>query len=311
MATSDATAMDSSDSTLHDEQPVPDNGEDEESLPSQYGRSYHRYKKGRYFFPNDKRENERLDLQHYIFCLTYQGRLGLCPKNDKDAQVHRVLDVGSGTGSWAIEFANEHPEAQVVGVDLSPIQLDSGPPTLKFFIDDVEEDWVFESKFDYIHSRMMSVSIINWDRYLQRCYENLEPGGYLELAEVQVPYNCDDGTALETHAHMRWIHHLMDASEKLGRPFLDPTTLQGRMDKIGFQDVCVRTDKWPVNPWAKGRRWKELGMAMVQNFNEGLESFSYMLCMKGLGWTKEEVDELLVEVRKNLNDRSIHLYITV
>jgi hypothetical protein len=45
-----------------------------------------------------------LDLQHYIFSLTYQGRSGLCPKNEKDAEVHRVLDVGSGTGNWAAEF---------------------------------------------------------------------------------------------------------------------------------------------------------------------------------------------------------------
>ena len=48
-----------------------------------------------------------LDLQHHIFFLTYRGRLGLCPKNDRSAKVHRVLDVGSGTGSWAVEFGTQ------------------------------------------------------------------------------------------------------------------------------------------------------------------------------------------------------------
>jgi len=246
-----------------------------------------------------------------MFFLTYRGRLGLCPKNDLSAKVHRVLDVGSGTGSWAVEFAEEHPEASVVGVDLSPIQLDHGPANLKFYVDDIEEEWVFESKFDYIHSRMMSVSLGNWDRYLQRCYENLEPGGYLELAEVQLPYNCDDGTALETHAHMRWIRLLMEASERMGRPFVEPARLKEQMEKMGFQDVKVRKDQWPMNSWPKGRRWKVLGMVVLENFEEGLESFSYKLCMEGLGWTKDEADKLLVEVRKNLSDRSIHVYITV
>lgn len=126
-----------------------------------------------------------------------------------------------------------------------------------------------------------------------------------------MPYRCDDGTALETHAHMRWIGLLMEASEKLGRPFVEPARLKQQMETIGFEDVRVRKDKWPMNPWPKGRRWKVLGMVMLENFNDGLESFSYMLCMKGLGWTKEEVDRLLVQVRKDLSDRSIHIYMTV
>ena len=103
----------------------------------------------------------------------------------------------------------------------------------------------------------------------------------------------------------------MEASELMGRPFVEPARLKGQMEKIGFQDVHVRKDKWPINPWPKGLRWKVLGMVVLQNFDEGLESFSYKLCMEVLGWTKEAVDRLLVEVRKNLNDRSIHQYITV
>jgi len=52
---------------------------------------------------------------------------------------HRVLDIGTGTGIWAINFgkdsisfdsfvlnlshlADEHPEIEVYGIDLSPIQ---------------------------------------------------------------------------------------------------------------------------------------------------------------------------------------------
>ena len=44
------------------------------------------------------------DLQHHLFLLTFDGKLGLCPANEKDAKVGRVLDVGTGTGIWAIDY---------------------------------------------------------------------------------------------------------------------------------------------------------------------------------------------------------------
>ena len=34
----------------------------------------------------------------------------------------RILDVGTGTGSWAIDIAEEFPDAEIIGNDLSPIQ---------------------------------------------------------------------------------------------------------------------------------------------------------------------------------------------
>ena len=30
----------------------------------------------------------------------------------------RVLDIGTGTGIWAIDYATDHPEAEVIGLDL-------------------------------------------------------------------------------------------------------------------------------------------------------------------------------------------------
>lgn len=34
----------------------------------------------------------------------------------------RILDLGTGTGIWAIDMADKYPEAEVIGVDLSVIQ---------------------------------------------------------------------------------------------------------------------------------------------------------------------------------------------
>ncbi|KAH0559610.1 hypothetical protein GP486_003875 [Trichoglossum hirsutum] len=66
-----------------------------------------------------KAEKERLDILHHMTTLLLEGKLYLAPI-DKHPQ--RVLDIGTGTGIWAIEMGDEYPSADVLGVDLSPIQ---------------------------------------------------------------------------------------------------------------------------------------------------------------------------------------------
>ncbi|KAI7519507.1 hypothetical protein KC316_g20111 [Hortaea werneckii] len=104
----------------------------------EHGRTYHAYKDGKYIFPNDEREADRLDLQHHIFRLTFGNRLFFSPlQNPK-----HCLDVGTGTGIWAEEFAEDFPYCQVTGIDLSPDQPTLVPPNLKFMIDDAEDLWL-------------------------------------------------------------------------------------------------------------------------------------------------------------------------
>jgi ubiquinone/menaquinone biosynthesis C-methylase UbiE len=43
----------------------------------------------------------RADLQHHLFKLTLDGKLFLCPEA---AKAQHVLDIGTGTGIWAMEY---------------------------------------------------------------------------------------------------------------------------------------------------------------------------------------------------------------
>ena len=140
------------------------------------GRTYHAYKEGKYLFPNDDGENDRLDLQHHLFSLTFDGALQLAPIANKKGGIHKVLDVGTGTGIWAIDFADEHPESHVLGVDLSPIQPSMVPPNVTFQVDDLEEPWSFGGeKFDFVYSRMMSGAIADWPKLFQQSFEYASP----------------------------------------------------------------------------------------------------------------------------------------
>lgn len=51
--------------------------------------------------PNDEKEQDRLDLFHHLFLSLLGGKLWTSPLDNP----HRVLDVGTGTGIWAIDFA--------------------------------------------------------------------------------------------------------------------------------------------------------------------------------------------------------------
>ena len=103
------------------------------------GRRYHSYREGSYPLPNDESEQERLDLLHHIFKLMLDGELFRAPI---PPDPHRVLDFGTGTGIWAMDFADQFPSAEVVGTDLSPIQPMWVQPNCRFYVDDVESEWV-------------------------------------------------------------------------------------------------------------------------------------------------------------------------
>lgn len=51
--------------------------------------------------PNDEEEQDRMDLQHHICLLALSGELYVAPAM-KDPK--RILDLGTGTGIWAIDI---------------------------------------------------------------------------------------------------------------------------------------------------------------------------------------------------------------
>ncbi|SPO06248.1 related to methyltransferase [Cephalotrichum gorgonifer] len=274
------------------------------------GRTYHAYKDGSYVLPNDEAENERLDLQHTIFLLTWDGNLHVAPLQK---EVHRVLDAGCGTGIWSVEFADEHPEAQVTGIDLSPIQPSFVPPNCTFYVDDLEDDWTFSTPFDFVFARFMTGSILNFPRFFKQSYDNLNSGGVIELQDIIYPMCSDDGTLTEDTPLKRWSDLLNEAFRGNGRAMDTALFYKEQLADAGFVDIHTVEEKWPTNHWPRDPKYKQIGIWNQENILNALQALSLAIFTRpkeqgGLGWTAAELELLLVGVRKDMKDRSIHGY---
>ncbi|KAF6803746.1 methyltransferase domain-containing protein [Colletotrichum sojae] len=259
------------------------------------GRTYHRYKDGKYAIPNDEREQDRLghhihpwnlfperansiiDLTHQSWLLTLDDRLGVAPPCKEG--------VPRSAGSWTSVRGPEYGLSTLGTSTLKP----SVPLNVTFEVDDLEDEWIFSRPFDYIHSRMISGSIADWRAYLQNCFDNLNPGGYVEVQDKDLLIRSDDDTLKPDGPLMKWTNLLHDATHKLGRPYVEIPSLKQILVDIGFEDVTLDVYKWPTNSWPRDARYKEIGMWSNENMAAGLKAFTMGPVTRAHGWTRRRL----------------------
>ncbi|KAF5373646.1 hypothetical protein D9758_000601 [Tetrapyrgos nigripes] len=107
-----------------------------------------------------------------------------------------VLDLGTGAGLWAISMADEFPRAEVIGIDLAPLQP-------RFELCDVNQGSIPypDSYFDLIHARSMHTGISDYPRMIREIARLLRPGGLVLLVEPSLhPYVDGERLRLSTDA---------------------------------------------------------------------------------------------------------------
>ena len=111
----------------------------------------------RYPLPNDTEEVIRLDKLHYLFrCVLRRNVVAPIIHNPA-----AILDVGTGSGRWVIEVADEFPSAIVTGMDLSPANpLYELSDNCEFIVADLAEGLKFDDdSLDLVHSRYSCSSV--------------------------------------------------------------------------------------------------------------------------------------------------------
>ncbi|KAI9770919.1 MAG: hypothetical protein M1840_002623 [Geoglossum simile] len=276
------------------------------NYPTENGRRYHKYHEGSYLYPNDDIENERLELQYRLLKNVYGGKSYFAPIHEPK----KILDIGTGTGTWCIEIADHFPNAQIIGTDLSPIQPRLVPDNVQFMIDDAtEEDWLYPSDtFDYIHTRVLLGCFEDFRKVIDKSFSYIKPGGWMESQEIMSTVYCDDETMKDDWAFAEWTRYGDNAAMSLGKPLRIANKLKRWFKEAGFLDVHEEVFKIPVNPWPRDPHYKIIGEISEQNLLNGIQGFTLAVFHHALGWSRDEIEAYLVNVRRAIQDRNTHAY---
>ena len=120
------------------------------------------------------------------------------------------MDVGTGSGRWAIEVGEQFPNARVRGIDLSPIKLTCLPKNVSFIVMDLTKGLDFDTgSIDLVHSRYshfhsFSCRLVNagikvpqWQAYINEVYRVLRPyRGCFQMIEFGYPFAISEDNSL-------------------------------------------------------------------------------------------------------------------
>ncbi|KAG6068736.1 hypothetical protein E4U16_007882 [Claviceps sp. LM84 group G4] len=275
-----------------------------------HGRTYHSDRfTANYFIPNDDQQLESEELCHHFLTILLDDQLFLAPLEKH--KIHRVLDVGTGSGIWAIEFADQFPNASVIGTDLSPCQPQWVPPNLCFEIDDATLDWTWNpNHFDFIHMRYIVGGIQDWTALFKEAYRCCAPGGWVESVEYEPDIRSDDGSTELEPVNVSYGELFRKASEILDRPLFVKTIMPRALDEAGFVDKKVVRYKVPIGPWAKDLKFAEVGRFAREALENDLQGYTQML-WQSVQKPEDEYHVWLATLRKAIRNPKVHSYMMV
>lgn len=264
------------------------------SAVEQHFENGRRYCSETYYMPNDDEEQTRLAITHQAFLSILDGQLTLMhtPQNTT-----RILDIGTGTGEWAVAMAERFPDAEIIATDIGVHQPIDVPQNMFFEVDDAEEGWTYTEPFDLVHIRGLTGAFRDWTAIYASVYKHLRPGGYFEIADFGTILLKDSIPDSYSSIYNGACQSAADKAERpIGLGHMKRTLIEGS----GLSVVKTKVFDVPLGTWSPDPRRSVAGkMAMISAL-EGLEATSLRLLTREMNWKEEDVKDLCGKVREEV-----------
>lgn len=95
------------------------------------------------------------------------------------------------------------------------------------------------------------MTILGAESVLNVAYRNLNPGGWIEIQELDARANCDDGSLSPDSSLGKFFDIAEDAVKSFGMNFRAGEGLGEPLQNAGFINVGCIVLKVPIGAWAK------------------------------------------------------------
>ena len=253
-----------------------------------------RYCSESYYMPNDDEEQTRLAVTHQAFLLILNGSLTL---SRVLPNVSRILDIGTGTGDWAIAMGERFPNAEIIATDISVCPSTDVPPNVFFEVDDAQEEWTYTEPFDFIHIRGLTGAFREWTTIYAGVFKHLRTGCYFEIADFG-PITLTESIP---NSYLSIFNAAcQSAAEKAGTPIGLDHLKRPVLESVGLGVVKSKVYEVPLGSWSPDPRKKVAGKMALISTLEALEATSLRLLTKELSWKEEDVRDLCEKVKEEV-----------
>lgn len=205
--------------------------------------------------------------------------------------------------------------------------------------DALNDPHIFQAKaYDLIHSRCIGAGIKGnrWTSYIRDMKLLLRPNGWIQIVEYYLNIQSSSGRLTDDSAVRRWWNKYAEAMSRMNRDPRIGNRLQSLFVEAKLGDVRVETLQLPIGDWEPGKQIAvaepcdlvyihnvqqlmcpedpvkaSIGRDAVVMMGDLLESLSLWPLTQQLNYTVTEFQRLIREVRVELQDKDLKLYVPV
>ncbi|KAG8982848.1 hypothetical protein FRB90_006508 [Tulasnella sp. 427] len=233
-----------------------------------------------YMLTGDAKEHARLDTQHAAIALLHGGFVPRESSEDVNGALivsekwgkPRILDLGTGSGAWAIAMARQYPDMEVLGIDLVPVIPGSmlRPGGLLLIVD----------------------------------------GSWVALDETKAPIQAENpGDPGFTWLH-KFMTLLRTATTTRNPNFTSIEHLDEMLKKMGentWESITSIPSFMPIGDWSEDVTQRRAGELIRESLFQALTSTRPLLL--SLAINSDELDRLSEELRSELSQNTHHQYL--